>query len=417
MQWMLMRISETMKEGELVPNVHCHIDKGLMEMTSAFYTCDRIFTTPIPLMYTRHTARFLLIWLLTVPMSLYHEFRKTQTLAVPFIIPLISFFNAIFLFGIEELGVQIEEPFSILPLANICNDIQYAGEDLLSEGGVSWFDKEEKLVEKNAAEKEKMFEVEKERVKLATPSAKDVFVYPKKGEKERGEKGEKGGEKGEKGEVTTGYDTSALLKSSVSTSVHSVTMDLPSVSVSVSNVEREREQAISRKDLSGPVSRNFSVTAKRDLLYSSTEGKFTEGKYSEGKFSEEKGKFTQEKFSEEKFSGGNYAEEKVKYAETKFTEKGRRSPSAIMREFEDKDVGINRRGRNNLNSNLNSNLNNNMNNNQQNSLENSLENGNGNGNGSKLMGVLTGSQKMDPGPVAVADSVLSPVQSQVVPLI
>ena len=186
-----MKISEVMKEGELVPNVHCHIDKGLMEMTSAFSTCDRIFTTPIPLMYTRHTARFLLIWLLTVPMSLYHEFRKTQTLAVPFIIPLISFFNAIFLFGIEELGVQIEEPFSILPLANICNDIQYAGEDMLAEKGVSWFDSTEKLIEKNFNEKQiekniferdKKTEVDRDVSKLSGPSAKDVFVYSKKGD-------------------------------------------------------------------------------------------------------------------------------------------------------------------------------------------------------------------------------------------
>jgi hypothetical protein len=168
-----MRISEVMKESDLVPNVHCHIDKGLMEMTSAFYTCDRIFTTPIPLMYTRHTARFLLIWLLTVPMALYHEFRKTQTLYVPFIIPLISFFNAIFLFGIEELGVQIEEPFSILPLANICNEIQYAGEDLLSEKNIPWFESSEKQV------KEKI-EAEKDKTMIQVQLNKDMYPFPKK---------------------------------------------------------------------------------------------------------------------------------------------------------------------------------------------------------------------------------------------
>ena len=175
-----MRISEVMKESELVPNVHCHIDKGLMEMTSAFYTCDRIFTTPIPLMYTRHTARFLLIWLLTVPMALYHEFRKSQTLYVPFIIPLISFFNAIFLFGIEELGVQIEEPFSILPLANICNDIQYSGEDLLADSGVPWFID---IIEKEKVEKiEKIvprIEAEKEKIKSQSLQIKDTALYTK----------------------------------------------------------------------------------------------------------------------------------------------------------------------------------------------------------------------------------------------
>ena len=72
---------------------------------SAFYTCDRIFTTPIPLKYTRHTARFLLIWLLAMPMSLYHEFRRAEKIAIPLVVPVISFFSAIFLFGIEVTRV------------------------------------------------------------------------------------------------------------------------------------------------------------------------------------------------------------------------------------------------------------------------------------------------------------------------
>ena len=35
----------------------------------------------------------------------------------------VTFLNAVLLFGIEELGVQIEEPFSILALDEICEDI------------------------------------------------------------------------------------------------------------------------------------------------------------------------------------------------------------------------------------------------------------------------------------------------------
>ena len=251
---MLMKISEVMKEGELVPNVHCHIDKGLMEMTSAFSTCDRIFTTPIPLMYTRHTARFLLIWLLTVPMSLYHEFRKTQTVAVPFIIPLISFFNAIFLFGIEELGVQIEEPFSILPLANICNDIQYAGEDMLAEKGVSWFDSTEKLIEKNfnekQIEKDKKFEVDRDVVKQLGPSAKDVFVYSKKGDNSINDK----------------VAVSSLLNSRNSNSNNNINNSIPGFDPPS---EGDVELAKVRKELEDAVSRNISSSSKRDLFIES----------------------------------------------------------------------------------------------------------------------------------------------------
>lgn len=236
---MLMRISEVMKESELVPNVHCHIDKGLMEMTSAFYTCDRIFTTPIPLMYTRHTARFLLIWLLTVPMALYHEFRKSQTICVPFIIPLISFFNAIFLFGIEELGVQIEEPFSILPLANICNSIQYAGEDLLLERGIPWFENSEKPIEKNSAR----FEVEKEKLKTPAPLSIETFPYTKKA-------------------------TDILIIADPTRKASSGAQSAAAL-IEVPN-ESDVEVSIARMDLEDAVSRNISITnvSKRDLAIS-----------------------------------------------------------------------------------------------------------------------------------------------------
>lgn len=135
-QFILFRLSYLLKESRLAPNIQTHIDRSVCDISVSMTTCERIFTTPIPLMYTRHTARFLLLWLLTVPMCLYAEFKLIQQ---KWMVPVISFFHAIFLFGIEELGVQIEEPFSILPLANICSDIQRSGEEMLEDAGVSWF--------------------------------------------------------------------------------------------------------------------------------------------------------------------------------------------------------------------------------------------------------------------------------------
>lgn len=101
-------------------------------MTDAYYVCDRIYTTPIPLFYTRHTARFLLIWLLTVPMALYQEFKSAKWVLIP-----ISTLNALFLFGIEELGVKIEEPFSILPMTHFCKEIMNTAMEVLSARDVS----------------------------------------------------------------------------------------------------------------------------------------------------------------------------------------------------------------------------------------------------------------------------------------
>lgn len=80
--------------------------------------CERIFKSPIPVFYTRHTARFLITWLLFLPLGLYPNLNP-HWLVVPVTIAL-----SYFLLGIEELGVQIEEPFSVLPLESMAAGIE-----------------------------------------------------------------------------------------------------------------------------------------------------------------------------------------------------------------------------------------------------------------------------------------------------
>ena len=76
-------------------------------------TCDGLSKMPVPLVYTRHTGRFLALWLILLPLALVRELEGSL-LVVPTCALL-----AVFLFGIEELGIQIEEPFSILPLGDM----------------------------------------------------------------------------------------------------------------------------------------------------------------------------------------------------------------------------------------------------------------------------------------------------------
>jgi predicted membrane chloride channel (bestrophin family) len=64
----------------------------------------------------RHTARFLFAWLTLLPFALY----PTTGWGV---VPVCTGIAAV-LCGIEEIGVQCEEPFGILPLDVICNRIQ-----------------------------------------------------------------------------------------------------------------------------------------------------------------------------------------------------------------------------------------------------------------------------------------------------
>ena len=47
--------------------------------------CERLLRTPIPVSYTRHTSRFLLLWLTLLPFSLYGKLEWATIPAVGFI--------------------------------------------------------------------------------------------------------------------------------------------------------------------------------------------------------------------------------------------------------------------------------------------------------------------------------------------
>ncbi|MEG4485385.1 bestrophin family ion channel [Microcoleus sp. D2_18a_B4] len=90
--------------------------------------CERILKTPIPLAYAIHLKQLLLLYCLALP------FQMVQDLAwgTGPVVALISFT----LFGIEEIGIEIENPFghdtNDLPLTNICATMQRNIDDLIS---------------------------------------------------------------------------------------------------------------------------------------------------------------------------------------------------------------------------------------------------------------------------------------------
>ncbi|KAI8474062.1 MAG: Bestrophin, RFP-TM, chloride channel-domain-containing protein [Monoraphidium minutum] len=81
-------------------------------MMYSLSSCNRILTTPIPLSYTRHTTRFMALWLLLLPLALY---AKCGWGCVP-----AAALVSLALLTIEAIGVSLEEPFSILALEHIC---------------------------------------------------------------------------------------------------------------------------------------------------------------------------------------------------------------------------------------------------------------------------------------------------------
>jgi len=102
--------------------------KLLDEMVDVLGTCERILKTPIPLGYAIHLKQLLLIYCLSLPFQIVNDLNWLTGLVVG----LISFT----VFGIEEIGIEIENPFGYdtndLPLDTICTTMQRNIEDLIT---------------------------------------------------------------------------------------------------------------------------------------------------------------------------------------------------------------------------------------------------------------------------------------------
>jgi putative membrane protein len=109
-------------DGSTKARFDIHLD----EVMRAFITCEGIRSMPVPLIYTRHTGRFLGLWILLLPFALVTEFGG-RALIIP-----VSCLVSLFFFGVEELGLQIEEPFSILPLEFLAARIECVALQMLA---------------------------------------------------------------------------------------------------------------------------------------------------------------------------------------------------------------------------------------------------------------------------------------------
>jgi len=110
------------------------MEHNITRLVDDLGACENIFATPIPLGYTKHTARFLLLWLLLLPLALESQLGFGVVFAQQLL--------AIGLLGVEDVGIQIEEPFAVLPLKRITAKVAIEAqavrsntEDLNNRGG------------------------------------------------------------------------------------------------------------------------------------------------------------------------------------------------------------------------------------------------------------------------------------------
>jgi putative membrane protein len=116
-------------ERQTLNPYHLPTLQGLLnKMVDDLGGCERILKTPMPLAYAIHLKQLLLLYCLLLPFQLVEELGWLTGL----IVALISFT----LFGIEAIGIEIENPFGYdandLPLDAICATMQRNIEDLIS---------------------------------------------------------------------------------------------------------------------------------------------------------------------------------------------------------------------------------------------------------------------------------------------
>mmetsp|Transcript_14740 Transcript_14740/g.41071 ORF Transcript_14740/g.41071 Transcript_14740/m.41071 type:complete len:463 (+) Transcript_14740:118-1506(+) len=104
-----MRKTIMESETPVDPRFIVAMDREVSNLVICLGGCERILRTPIPTTYTTNTSRLLSLWSLTLPLGLYPLTGPEWTLPMSVLLSFV-------VLSIEDVGVEIEEPFHVLPL-------------------------------------------------------------------------------------------------------------------------------------------------------------------------------------------------------------------------------------------------------------------------------------------------------------
>ena len=119
-------LAQCAAQGMLTEQRLIILNTPLAELTRSLGGCERIRNTPLPIAYVLHIKRFLSLFCLTISLPFVAVMGWWSVLATA----LVSYAFV----GIEEIGVEIEDPFgddpNDLPLDKICTTIEQNLADL-----------------------------------------------------------------------------------------------------------------------------------------------------------------------------------------------------------------------------------------------------------------------------------------------
>lgn len=98
------------------PMYNREMDEQIQRLVLCLGQAERVLRTPLPTCFTRHTSRLFFLWSTLVPLTLYDNLGPVGTLPASLLI-------CWAVLGIADIGVQLEEPFSILPIRQYSDGI------------------------------------------------------------------------------------------------------------------------------------------------------------------------------------------------------------------------------------------------------------------------------------------------------
>ena len=103
LSWISERLGGLARAGKISDVQLLAMDTNLTALVDYIGGCERIVRTPIPFAYAQHIKLFVTLWCFTVPFAIVDAMQG----ATWFASAVLSFA----LFGIDEIGVEIEDPF------------------------------------------------------------------------------------------------------------------------------------------------------------------------------------------------------------------------------------------------------------------------------------------------------------------
>lgn len=117
--WLTRLLDERAKAGRLGDPRLLAMDTNLTALVDYYSGCERIVRTPVPFAYAHHIKLFVTLFVFTVPFAIVDVMREYTPVAAAVL--------AYAMLGIDEIGVEIEDPFGYdandLPIDRIAKTI------------------------------------------------------------------------------------------------------------------------------------------------------------------------------------------------------------------------------------------------------------------------------------------------------